>query len=90
MNHWTYGGHWFGAWHWVWMGLWWLFLIAVVVAVVWGVVGWRRQWALPPGQARPPEIESPEEILHKRYARGEIEREEYQEKLEVLRRERQR
>lgn len=90
MNHWAYGGHWASGWHILWMGVWWLFLVAVVVAVVWAVVGWRRQWAPAPGQARPPETDSAEDILHKRYARGEIDREEYREKLEVLRREQKR
>ncbi len=63
----------------LWMGMMWfwpLLLVAVVVAVLWAVLrGSRRE-----------EQERPEEILKRRYARGEIDEEEYRRKMDELRR----
>lgn len=59
-------GHgWFG------MGLWWIIIVAAVVGVVW-MVGRGRD-----GTVRG---ESARELLNKRYARGEIGRDEYEQK----------
>ena len=60
------------------MVLWWLVAIVVLVLVVRLVAG-----SLGPGSRAD---ESPEQILKRRYAKGEIEREEYQRRLEDLRR----
>jgi putative membrane protein len=59
-----------------WMGLWWILGLAALVALVWVVV------RISSGT---PREESPEGILRRRYARGEIDREEYQRQLEDLR-----
>lgn len=67
------------------MGLFWILLIAVViVAVVWAV----RSNAGSSGAGPPsePRGESPEEALKRRYARGDINQEEYEQTLSDLRR----
>ena len=60
-----------------WMALWWIFGVAVLALLVWAVTktagGFRGD-------------DSPEVILKRRYAQGELEREEYQRRLEDLRR----
>lgn len=69
-----YGG-WMGWWMPVWMAFW----LGVLVLLVWAISraigshGWRAE-------------DSPEQILKRRYARGEIEREEYERRLSDLRR----
>jgi putative membrane protein len=62
-----------------WMVLWWAFGIAVLVLLVWTMT--RAAGGFSPGGG-----ETPEQILKRRYARGEIERDEYQRRLEDLRR----
>jgi putative membrane protein len=69
---------WDSGWHMGWMALWWILVLAVIVAAVWAVVRL--------GQARDPREESPESILKRRYARGEIDRSEYERRLDDLRR----
>jgi putative membrane protein len=63
---------------WLWMSLMWLLALAVIALVVWLVV-WavQRQGA---GGTR-----SARDILNERYARGEIEHDEYEERLSKLR-----
>ena len=61
-----------------WMVLWWAFGIAVLVLLVWGVS--RATGGFPGGS------ETPEQILKRRYARGELDREEYQRRLDDVRR----
>jgi putative membrane protein len=61
-----------------WMWLWWLFGLALVVAVVWAVM--RAAAPQPRGDQ-----ETPEAILKRRYARGEVDREEYERRLKDLR-----
>lgn len=58
-----------------WMALWWLLGIALVVLVVWALVR-----GLPFGQGGGAG-ESPEQILKRRYAKGEIDRETYERML---------
>ena len=60
------------------MGLIWLMLLVVVVAML---LGWVRT-----GGAGGSDAPSAREILDRRYARGEISREEYQQRLDDLRR----
>ncbi|HTV62196.1 MAG TPA: SHOCT domain-containing protein [Verrucomicrobiae bacterium] len=60
------------------MGLGWLFWLAVIVAVVALIVYIARQ-------PSPPANKSAEEILKERFARGEISKEEYEERLKTLR-----
>ena len=67
-----------GAMGW-WMVLWWVFGLAVLVLLVSLIT---RAGGGSMGRAD----ESPEQILKRRYARGELDREEYQRRLEDLRR----
>jgi Predicted membrane protein len=73
---WDYGGGW---------GVWMMFLImivfvvAIVVAVVFLVRGVTTQGQAP--RSSSPEGPSPKDILKRRYAAGEIDREEYLQKL---------
>lgn len=66
------------GWHWGWGLLW----LVVAVLVVWGVAR-----AIASGGERPggPAGEGAEEALRRRYAKGEINREEFEERLKVLR-----
>lgn len=59
------------------MGLWWILGIALVAAVVWALLRARRGSIVGPP-------ESPEEILKRRYAKGEIDRETYERMRAVL------
>ena len=69
--HWMYpyGGGWFM------MALWWIIIIAVVVIVV--------KW-LSQQKGQLPKEDSALEVLRKRYARGEISKEEFEEKKKYL------
>jgi len=61
-----FGGMWFG----------WIFWIIIVVAVVWVVIQFSsRNQQNPPGN-KP--VESPMDILKKRYANGEITKDEFE------------
>jgi putative membrane protein len=62
-----------------WMALWWVLGIAVLILLVRFAVGWTGG---PPSRSD----ETPEQILKRRYAKGEIDREEYQRRLEDVRR----
>ena len=72
---WHYGNGW---WH---MGFMWLFWLVLIVIVVWLIVR-STSGRLSTGEAQ----ESPEEILKRRYARGEIDKDEYDRRLNDLRR----
>jgi putative membrane protein len=62
------------------MGLWWLAGLALLVASIWVVMRAAASSAAAADQ------ESPESILKRRYARGDIDREEYERRLQDLRR----
>lgn len=66
--------------HMAWMGLWWLIGIAALLACVWIVLR-----AAAASSSAGPHTESPEQILKQRYARGEVDREEFQQRLNDLR-----
>lgn len=66
---------------WIGMGGMWLFWIVVVGAVVLLV-----RWLVLSGSKEPEIDESPEGILKRRYARGDISRYEYERQLKELRR----
>ena len=68
------------GWHGWWMGWWWIFWIALIVVVLW-LVFYAASRPRNGREAR----RTPEEILRERYARGEIDSEEYQRRLEILR-----
>lgn len=61
------------------MGLWWIAVLVVLVLVVSLIVRWS-------GGASARGDESPEQVLKRRYAKGEVDREESQRRLEDLRR----
>jgi putative membrane protein len=63
-----------------WMWLWWIVGLAVLVLVVWAMT----RAAGMSGSARGED--SPETLLKRRYARGEIDRDEYERRLNDLRR----
>ena len=65
--------------HWMWGGFMWFFWLAVLVAVILLI-----RWLI---QSKPGEQSQPEnslEILKKRYARGEIDKEEFEQKKRDL------
>jgi putative membrane protein len=62
-----------------WMAVWWIFGLAVLVLLVWIV-------ARATGGSVGRVDESPEQILKRRYARGEMDREEYDHRLTDIRR----
>jgi len=69
---------WNSGWHMGGMGLWWLIGIALIVAFVW-LIARASAGSAPRAEA------SPDTILKQRYARGEIDREEYERRLADLR-----
>ncbi len=69
---------WNGEWHMGWMWIWWLVGIVVLILVV--------RLATSSAGGRASSAESAEEILKRRYAQGEIDQEEYERKLQDLRR----
>jgi putative membrane protein len=69
--------HWWnGDWHVGWMTVWWLLAVVLIAVVVWVLV--RAGGTLGGGR------ETPEQILKRRYASGEIDRETYQRMLTDL------
>lgn len=78
-----HGGHGYGDgwWGMGFMWVWWLLVLAgIVVFVVFAV---RTSLGALPG--RRSDLDTPEQILRRRYAGGEIDREEYQRRLDDLR-----
>jgi putative membrane protein len=70
-----YGGG-MGAGAWMFMGLFWLVLLALII---WAVVRLLPTREGGSGRSGPgPALESPEEILDRRFARGEVDLETYQ------------
>ncbi|NOX36763.1 MAG: SHOCT domain-containing protein [Calditrichaeota bacterium] len=64
-----------GDWFWGHMGFGWLFWLVIIGIIIWGISMMSRSR----GTTEPPaKKETPLEILKKRYARGEITREEYE------------
>jgi putative membrane protein len=68
--------HWFSGGQMLWMALSWLFGILLFVVIIWIVAR-----AIRPGDAE----HSPEAILRRRYAAGEINTEEFESRLATLR-----
>jgi putative membrane protein len=69
---------WDGDWHMGWMAIWWFLGAAVIAAIVWAAVKFAR------GPGSP--ADSPEAILKRRYAKGEIDQQTYERMLGELRR----
>lgn len=76
MDYWI-GGSW-------WMGLGWIFMILFWVLIILGVVALVRWLGMAGGDRREAQRKAPLEILQERYARGEIERDEYEQKRRDL------
>lgn len=70
--------HWNGFEHVGAMWLWWIIGVALIVVIVWAVV---KSLTGRDGDTGP----TAEEILKRRYASGEIDKEEYQQRLRDLR-----
>ncbi len=71
-------GGWDGGWMWLWVSLMMLTWVVIIAGVAWAVVRSRdKSSTAGKGRAR--------EILDERYARGEIDAQEYHERLENLR-----
>ena len=66
------GGHWG----------WWLLWLVIAAVVIWALVRAAGSGGGPAGGQSP---ENPEDALRRRYAQGEISREEFEERLKVLR-----
>lgn len=74
------------GWHWAEDGSWWamgLGMIAwvLVLAVLIGLVVWAINRT---SRAEPPRVDSPEDLLRRRFAAGEIDAEEHQRRRSVL------
>ena len=69
--------YWFGWGYMIWMMIAWLVGIGLLVALIWAI--------LQAATGRSQETESAEAILRRRYAAGEIDTDEYNRRLEVLR-----
>lgn len=75
-------GHWDGVMGWGWMGFWWILVLFLIGAVLWtAAMAASRSRALGTGGE-----ESPEQILKRRYAKGEIDAESYRRMLDEVRR----
>jgi len=72
MNDWSGAGHMAGMW------LWWVVAIAIATGIVWAVL---RSSARSGGSAGA----SAEELLKRRYAQGDIDKDEYEKRLRDLR-----
>lgn len=71
---------WWGSeWGWVWMVVWWVVVLGVVVWAVARFTGAPRG-----GGAGPERRATPREILDERFARGEIDEEEYRRRRDAL------
>lgn len=68
----------YDGWHMGGMWFWWILIVLVIVAVVWVAISYSRR-----GNNSP--RESPEQILKRRFAKGEIDREQYEQMLSGLR-----
>lgn len=78
---WDGNNHMGGGWWWV-MGIGWLVFLALVVVLIFLLV---RRFAQPSGQGSSMPRPSPEDVLAERFARGEIDEEEYRRRRAALR-----
>jgi putative membrane protein len=66
--------------HWIFGGLMWIFWIAVIVGLIFLI-----KWVVQQGREGEPRVkEDALEILNKRYAKGEVDKEEYEQKKKDL------
>lgn len=71
--------HWDGGWPMGFMWFWWILVIAGIAAIVWFVINTTQR------RGDKGDEESPEEILKRRFAKGEIDQETYERMLQDLR-----
>ena len=71
-------------WHGYGGGMMWIFWILIILALVWFVAIATRRGGASPGGPSPGSDKSALEILKERYARGEIERDEFEQKQKDL------
>lgn len=76
--------HWDGDWGW-WMAVGWLWMVAFWGLIVWAVIYVVRQLGYG-GRSDERENDDPIRIVERRYAQGELTREEFEEMREALRR----
>ena len=74
---------WTGGTGWM-MGLGWIFMVLVWVLIVVGIIALIRWLGMSSGDRGEAQQKTPLQILKERYARGEIEREEYEQKRRDL------
>lgn len=67
-----------------WMGLGWIFMALLWVLIILGIVALLRWLGMGGNSSRDAQRNTPLEILQERYARGEIEQEEYEQKRRDL------
>lgn len=67
-----------------WMGLGWVFMVLFWVLIILGVVALLRWFGISSDGSRNAPRKTPLDILQERYARGEIERDEYEQKRRDL------
>jgi putative membrane protein len=88
--------HWDDDWHDNGLGPWWWLFMMFMMVAFWGGLAWlvvtlvrhgdaSRPQHAPPSPPRPTERPSPEDVLHDRLARGEIDVEEYHQRIDALR-----
>lgn len=85
--------NWDSGWHHHDVGPGWWLLMAIMMLVFWGGLAWLIVTVIRNGaHAHPPsgvgpqgERPDPEQILHERFARGEIDTEEYYQRIDALR-----
>lgn len=74
---------WTGGTGWI-MGIGWIFMVLVWVLVVVGIIALIRWLGMSSSNSHETQQKTPLQILHERYARGEIEREEFEQKRRDL------
>jgi putative membrane protein len=83
MHDWAWGGGWIGMWL-LMVGFW----VLAIVAVVWGIRAWTRPTPRPMDPTYPASsptgYQSALDILAERFARGEISKDEFEERRRVL------
>lgn len=79
-------GDWGGGWMWLWGTLMMVALVTLIGFAVWTLARGQSQTPVGGGHANAEPTASARTILAERYARGEISRDEYREKLEDLER----
>lgn len=72
-------------WNWDGANWWWWLVMSAGMVAFWGFAAWVVVQAIRSGARRDTAAPDPEETLAARFARGEIDADEYRDRLEVLR-----